>query len=99
MSGPWPREEIDMTRHHNQAACVSQLCKPVLTIPQLEELTTRTTIPVTRHAAVPWYVALWRGSVILTMEFVCGIALGLVFVVIAHYTGLEEWMNTMVAYQ
>jgi hypothetical protein len=84
-----------MTINHNKAACLAQRCKLVLTKPQLVKLIIQATIPGTRQAALPWHVALLR----LTMEFVCGIALGLVFVVIAHYTGLEEWMNTMVAYQ
>ncbi|MGA8864341.1 MAG: hypothetical protein WBM09_11710 [Gallionella sp.] len=41
-----------------------------------------------------WYIALWRITITL-IDTACGIALGLVVAAIAHYTGIEAWVNSM----
>lgn len=74
-------------------ALLALLHKHVITRPQLKKLMTQVTISGAKPAAPPWYVALWRISIESIAIVVFGTALGLVFVVIAHYTGIEAWVE------
>lgn len=75
-------------------ALLALLNKHVITRTQLKTLMTRVTIPRAKPAASPWYVALWRISIESIAMVVYGTALGLVFVVIAHYTGIDAWVES-----
>lgn len=76
-------------------ALLALLNKHVITRTQLRKLMTKVTIPRAKPAAPPWYVALWRISIESIAMVVYGTALGIVFVVIAHYTGIEAWVESM----
>lgn len=76
-------------------ALLALLHKHVITRTQLNKLMTQVTIPRAKPAAPPWYVALWRISIESIAMVVYGTALGIAFVVIAHYTGIEAWVESM----
>lgn len=65
------------------------LRKTVFRWPQLGNTKTRGVKSEVELVPPPWYTALWRIVTIALMQTACGIALGVVMLVIAHYVGID----------
>ncbi len=68
---------------------------PLLTRPQLRRFIARAIGPNPRPAARRWYVSLCWTYLEAIFLVACGITLGVVLVVVLHYTGIEAWMESM----
>lgn len=70
------------------------LQKPVITNLRMEKIMAQSTAPETKPISPRWYVSFMRTTIVTLGALICGIALGFIFVVIIHYTGLEAWMDS-----
>ncbi len=84
-----------MTIYQSKTVLLALLHEPLLTEPQLKQLIAKATTPRAKPPAPRWYVSLWRICWDTVSMVVCGTALGLVFMVIAHCIGLDAGMYSM----
>ena len=71
------------------------LQEPVITSPQMEKIMAQSIVPETKPVEPRWYVSFLRTTLVSFGLTICGFAFGMVLVAIAHYTGLEAWMDSM----
>ena len=84
-----------MSIDQNKTDLQNALQKPVITNPQMEKIMAQSTAPESKPVDPRWYVSLMRTTVVTLGSLICGIALGFIFVVIIHYTGLEALMDSL----
>lgn len=84
-----------MSADRDKTDLQNALQKPVITNPQMEKIMAQSTGPETKPIDPRWYMSLMRTTVVTLGSLICGIALGFIFVVIIHYTGLEAWMDSL----
>ena len=87
-----------MSKDKDKTDLQDALQKPVITNPQMEKIMAQPTAPETEPIDPRWYVSLMRTTVVTLGSLICGIAFAIVLVAIAHYTGLEAWMDSMRSY-
>jgi Flp pilus assembly protein TadB len=87
-----------MSIDQNKTDLQDALQKPVITNPQMEKIMAQSTASETKSISPRWYVSLLRTTIVTLGALIGGIALGFIFVVIIHYTGLEAWMDSMRSY-
>ena len=71
------------------------LQKPVITNPQMEKIMAQSTAPEAKPIDRRCYVSFLRTTLRSFGVVIAGFALGFIFVVIIHYTGLEAWMDSL----
>ncbi len=87
-----------MSIDQNKTDLQDSLQVPVITSPQMEKIMAQSTVPETKPIDPRWYVSLMRTTIVTLGSLICGIALGFLFVVIIHYTGLEAWIDSSRSY-
>jgi hypothetical protein len=76
----------------NTKELLSRLYEPVLTARQAAHLLARAV--KTRIHILPWYWAFLYKCIETLALTAAGLAFGVVLVVIAHYTGIEAWLDS-----
>ncbi len=84
-----------MSKNRNMTDLQDALQKPVIASSQMKKMMTQSIASVSKTAEPRWYVSFMR----TTLESFClaigGYAFAIVLVAIAHYTGLEAWIDSM----
>ncbi|OIQ85384.1 hypothetical protein GALL_327780 [mine drainage metagenome] len=83
-----------MSIDQNKTDLHDALQKPVITNPQMEKIMAQSTAPETKSISPRWYVSFLRTTIVTLGALIGGIAFAIVLVAIAHYTGLEAWMDS-----
>ena len=83
-----------MSIDQNKTDLQDALQVPVITNPQMEKIMVQSTAPETKPISPRWYVSFLRTTIVTLGALIGGIALGFIFVVIIHYTGLEAWIDS-----
>lgn len=84
-----------MSKDKNTKVLQDALQKPVITNPQMEKIMTQLIAAKTKPVDRRWYVSFLRTTLVSVGLTIGGYAFGMVLVAIAHYTGLEAWMDSM----
>jgi hypothetical protein len=84
-----------MSKDKDKTDLQDALQVPVITNPQMEKIMAQPTVQETKPIDPRWYVSLMRTTVATFGSLICGIAFAIVLVAIAHYTGLEAWMDSL----
>lgn len=84
-----------MSKNMNKTDLQDALQEPVITSSQMEKIMAQSTAPESRTAEQRWYVSFLRTTLVSFGLTIGGYAFCIVLVAIAHYTGLEAWMDSM----
>ena len=71
------------------------LQEPVITSLQMERIKTQFIVAETKPVEPRWYVSFLRTTLVTFGLIIGGYAFGFVLIALAHYTGLEAWMDSM----
>jgi hypothetical protein len=85
-----------MSNEQNKAHLLDDLRKPVLTQLQVEKLLARPTASETRCSLLRRCVKFLRTILEPFALAIGGYAMGIVLVAIAHYAGLDPWLDSMI---
>jgi len=84
-----------MTKKQNKTEFLNELHKPVLTQPQVEQLLA---YPIGSEAkdSLPHRCLKFMGAVLEPFALaIGGYAMGIVLVIVAHYAGLDPWIESL----
>lgn len=84
-----------MLKDKNKTDLQDALQEPVITSPRMEKIMAQSIVPVAKPADLSWYVSFLRTTLVSFGLTISGCAFGFVLIAIAHYTGLEAWMDSM----
>ncbi len=87
-----------MSKDKDKTDLQNALQKPVITNPHMERIMAQSTGPEATLIVRRWYVSFLLTTLRTFGVVIGGIAMGFIFVVIIHYTGLEAWMDSMRSY-
>jgi hypothetical protein len=71
------------------------LHQPIIPRPQMEKIMAQSIVPETKPVEPHWCVSFLRTTLVSFGLTIGAYAFGFVLVAIAHYTGLEAWMESM----
>jgi hypothetical protein len=83
-----------LSKDKNTTDLQDALQKPVITSPQMEKIMAQLIAAKTKPIERRWYVSFLRTTLVSIGLTIGGYAFGMVLVAIAHYTGLEAWMDS-----
>lgn len=84
-----------MSKDKNKTDLQDALQEPVMTSAQMEKIMAQPIVAETKPIEPRWHVSFLRTTLVSFGLTIGGYAFGFVLVAIAHYTGLEAWMDSM----
>jgi hypothetical protein len=84
-----------MEKDQNKTDLQIALQQPVTPRQRMDRIMAESIVAETKPVERRWYVSFLRTTLVSLGLTMAGYAFGMVLVAIAHYTGLEAWMDSM----